>query len=193
MKKIDLEKYLKEGFSLRKIGKLTNKSLTTIRYWVNKHELKIKKCYGKWDFDKLKPLIENSNSKAEILEKMGLSLKAGNYRTLKRYFEKYGIDNDLYKGNTKRNANRQKYNDTEVFCENSQYNSAHLKNRILKSNLLEYKCVDCGNKGVWNNKKLILQIDHINGVSTDNRINNLRFMCPNCHSQTETFSKGKIK
>jgi len=192
MEKIDLEKYFKEGLSLRKIGKLTGKSLTTIRYWSDKYELKPKECYDKWNFEQLKPLIDSSNSKAEILEKMGLSLGAGNYRTLKRYFEKYNIDNDLYKGNIKRNANRVKYSDSEIFCENSQYNSAHLKYRVLKSELLEYKCVQCGNEGEWNGKKLVLQIDHINGVNTDNRIDNLRFMCPNCHSQTETFSKGKL-
>jgi Zn finger protein HypA/HybF involved in hydrogenase expression len=193
MEKIDLEKHLKEGLSLRKISNLTGKSLTTIRYWSVKYQLKPKECYDKWNFKQLKPLIDSSNSKAEILEKMGLSLNAGNYGTLKRYFEKYNIDNDLYKGNIKRNANRVKYSDSEVFCKNSQYNSAHLKNRVLKSELLEYKCVQCGNEGEWNGKKLVLQIDHINGVNTDNRIDNLRFMCPNCHSQTETFSKGKLK
>lgn len=192
MDKIDLEKYLKEGMSLRKIGGLTDKSLTTIRYWVDKYGIKPKDYYDKWSIEQLKPLIDSSKSKAEILEKMGVSLKAGNYRTLKRYFDKYNIDNDLYKGNPKRNANRVKYNDSEVFCENSQYNSAHLKNRVLVSNLLEYKCVGCGNEGEWNGRKLVLQIDHINGINTDNRISNLRFMCPNCHSQTETFSRGKI-
>ncbi len=192
MDKIKLEEYFKEGLSLRGIGKLTGKSLTTIRYWVDKYNIKPKDYYDKWGIEQLKPLIDNSKSKAEILEKMGVTLKAGNYRTLKRYFDKYNIDNDLYKGNPKRNANRVKYSDSEVFCENSQYNSAHLKNRILSSNLLEYKCVGCGNTGEWNGKKLVLQIDHINGINTDNRISNLRFMCPNCHSQTETFSRGKI-
>jgi Zn finger protein HypA/HybF involved in hydrogenase expression len=192
MERIVLENYLKEGLSLRKIGEVTKKSLTTIRYWVDKYGLKSKEHYDKWGLEQLKPLIENSNSKAEILEKMGITLSAGNYRTLKRYFEKYGVDNNMFAGKPKRNANKQKYSDSEIFCENSQYSSAHLKRRVLKSGLIECKCVGCGNEGEWNGKKLVLQIDHINGVNTDNRIDNLRFMCPNCHSQTETFSKGKI-
>jgi hypothetical protein len=192
MEKIELEKLLKEGLSLRQISKKTNKSLTTIRYWADKYGLKPKKYYHKWSFEELKPLIESSNSKAEVLEKMGLTLKAGNYRTLKRYFDLYGIDNDLYKGNPRRNVTKVKYSDSEIFCENSQYNSGHLKNRVLRSNLLEYKCVSCGNTGEWMGGKLILQIDHINGINNDNRIENLRFLCPNCHSQTETYA-GKNK
>ena len=68
-------------------------------------------------------------------------------------------------------------------------NLTRLKIRILNNKLLEYKCAICGNLGVWNDQKLSLQLDHINGIHTDNRIDNLRFLCPNCHSQTDTFSK----
>jgi Zn finger protein HypA/HybF involved in hydrogenase expression len=194
MEKTELENYLREGLSLRKISQATNKSLSTIRYWVSKYELKPKNYYNKWDFDKIKSLIFTSNSKSEVLEKMGLTINAGNFRTLKRYFNLYNVDNDLYKETPKRFSSKNiKYSDSQIFCENSQYNSAHLKNRVLKSNLLEYKCVCCGNEGVWNNEKLILQIDHVNGINNDNRIENLRFMCPNCHSQTDTFSRRKIK
>lgn len=50
----------------------------------------------------------------------------------------------------------------------------------------EYKCEIC-NISEWQNKPLVLQVDHINGIHNDNRVENLRFICPNCHSQTETF------
>ena len=59
--------------------------------------------------------------------------------------------------------------------------------------MLEYKCSICGNNGVYMEKPLTLQLDHINGVNNDNRLENLRFLCPNCHSQTETFSGKKLK
>jgi 5-methylcytosine-specific restriction endonuclease McrA len=62
-----------------------------------------------------------------------------------------------------------------------------LKKRLLHLGLLDYKCVGCGNTGEWNGKILSLEIDHINGDNKDNRLENLRILCPNCHSQTPTF------
>lgn len=81
-----------------------------------------------------------------------------------------------------------KYKNEEVFKDNSFYPRKDIKKRIISDNLLEYKCVECNNIGVHNNKKLVLQLDHINGRSEDNRLENLRFLCPNCHSQTETYA-----
>lgn len=57
---------------------------------------------------------------------------------------------------------------------------------------MEYRCSICGNTGEWNSKKLVLQLDHINGIHNDNRIENLRLLCPNCHSQTDTFCGKRV-
>ena len=67
------------------------------------------------------------------------------------------------------------------------------KTAIFKLNLLEYVCDICKIKNVWNNSPLQLQIDHKNGNHHDNRLENLRFLCPNCHSQTDTFRGRKRK
>ena len=61
------------------------------------------------------------------------------------------------------------------------------KNRLIKANLIEYKCSCCGITE-WNGKPLTLQLHHINGNNRDNRLENLTFLCPNCHSQTDNFS-----
>lgn len=77
----------------------------------------------------------------------------------------------------------------EILIENSTYTNMNcLKKRLIKENLVKYECALCGNTGVWNNRKLVLQIDHINGKHNDHRLKNLRFLCPNCHSQTDTYS-----
>lgn len=75
----------------------------------------------------------------------------------------------------------------------STYARHALKKRILKQKLLNYKCSICENPGEWQGKKLSLQLDHINGVQNDNRLENLRFICPNCHSQTETYAGKNSK
>ena len=77
--------------------------------------------------------------------------------------------------------------------ENSTSSRASVKNRIIKEKIIEYKCKDCNNNGEWNGKKLVLQLEHINGINNDNRLSNLCFLCPNCHTQTTTYSGKKLK
>lgn len=72
-----------------------------------------------------------------------------------------------------------------------QYPTTRLRNRLIKDGLLEYKCESCG-LCEWQGKPLTLELDHIDGDNTNHRLSNLRLMCPNCHSQTETYkSKNK--
>jgi hypothetical protein len=63
-----------------------------------------------------------------------------------------------------------------------------VKRRLIQENLIEYRCIDCGNTGEWAGKTLSLQLEHKNGISNDNRLENLTFICPNCHSQTDTYA-----
>jgi len=68
-----------------------------------------------------------------------------------------------------------------------------MKNRIIFDKLIDYKCSSCGNEGEWRGERLSLQLEHINGISNDNRLKNLTFLCPNCHSQTKTYAGRKNK
>jgi 5-methylcytosine-specific restriction endonuclease McrA len=71
----------------------------------------------------------------------------------------------------------------------SRYN---VKMRLLRSGLLKDECSACGLTH-WRGKRLSLHIDHINGVKNDHRLENLRMLCPNCHSQTETYGGRNAK
>ncbi len=79
----------------------------------------------------------------------------------------------------------------DIITNKISFSRCQLKKRLLREGLLENKCCKCGNDGEWLGNNLPLELDHINGVNNDNRIENLRILCPNCHSQTPTFRKKK--
>lgn len=90
-------------------------------------------------------------------------------------------------------SSRPKYSLDEILVENSKYeNISRLKKRIIREGIMEYKCAKCGNTGTWNGKELTLQLEHKNGIHNDHRLSNLEFLCPNCHSQTDTYSGRNI-
>jgi 5-methylcytosine-specific restriction endonuclease McrA len=138
--------------------------------------------------DEMKKLIDESKSMREVILKLGLQPNGSSgYTSVKNKIVKLGLEIPKYNyygvGH-----NRRRYSNDEVFCENSALPRHKIKNRIIKEKLIEYKCLECGNEGEYNGMALSLHLDHINGVNDDNRIENLRFLCPNCHSQTETYA-----
>lgn len=69
---------------------------------------------------------------------------------------------------------------------------ATIKRRLLRAGILENRCDDCG-LTEWRGRPISIQLDHRNGIRNDNRLENLRMLCPNCHSQTETFGTRNWK
>ena len=179
--------YLEEELNRHRRGIINKASKLGLKYE------KIRERYLEENF---RPVIETSKSLTECLDKMKLRSAGGNYEILNKYIEKYNISTEHFNPYLSSNTEKAIKNNTltldEVLIENSSYDRGSLKKRILKEKLIEYKCSKCKNKGEWNGEKLSLQLDHINGINNDNRLENLRFLCPNCHSQTDTFS-GKNK
>jgi hypothetical protein len=136
-------------------------------------------------------ILNDSKSFREVLIKFGYSSNgSGAYSTLKNHLNKLGLKIPKYHhygiGKGKR-----KIPLSEILVENSTYlNRSSLKDRLIKEKLLEYKCYSeiCTLKDTWLGEKLTLQLEHKNGINNDNRIENLILLCPNCHSQTKTYS-----
>lgn len=154
----------------------------------------------------LEELCKNSYSLAEVLRKAGRKPGGGSQATLKKKIEEFNIDTSHFtgqlwnKGKTKedderiaqQSSNREKYSLEEIFIENSPVTQKVMRGYVERHNLLEYKCVKCGCDGNWQGGLISLEIDHINGDNKDNRLSNLRYLCPNCHALTDTY-RGKNK
>jgi len=150
------------------------------------------KILDKYTKDELINLLDNSISFRGFLLKIGSSFNGSSaYNSIKKQLTNLGIEIPKYKKITNQRFDR--LSDDEVFIENSKYSRYHLKLRIIKYKIIKYKCNVCENFGSWKGEKLSLQLEHKNGINNDNRIENLCFLCPNCHSQTDTYSGKKLK
>ena len=134
--------------------------------------------------------IKTSISIAEILRKINLRPKGSNYSTVKNLAKELKIDISHLLGKAHLRGqirNMKPKIPTEKLLVKGKYRGSHsIKKRILKENLLENICHLC-NISEWMDKPLSLHLDHINGDPSDNRLCNLRLLCPNCHSQTATY------
>lgn len=148
-----------------------------------------------WTYEKelLQNYLNNSKSYVDFFEKLDLKVSKSLIKMLQYRIKVENINRNMFLENVKKQTFFKSKDLSEILVENSSYlSSGGLKSRLIKNNFLEYKCAIC-NINEWNNKQLVLQLDHINGKSNDNRIENLRLLCPNCHSQTDTYAGKKKK
>lgn len=139
-------------------------------------------------------IVKDSKTKSECLRRLNLSTNAGNFDTLNRYIKKYEIDISHFECVTdglKIYVSSITIPIKDILIENSTYSSTnHLKKRLYKEDLKQRRCELCNQGEDWMGKKMSLILDHINGVNNDNRLENLRIVCPNCNATLDTHCRG---
>lgn len=144
-----------------------------------------------WNAEALRRAVDGAQSMADVLRRLGIPPR--NTRLLQLAADHFGTP--LPRGNPGK-ASRQRAQGRliEQLVENGRFISGQrLRTCLVEAGLLKDECTACGIGPEWNGRSLVLQLDHINGVATDNRLINLRLLCPNCHSQTETFAGRNLR
>lgn len=159
---------------------------------------------SKYTHELLSPLVAVSRSWSDLLRRLGLKQSGGNHRNVKSHVQRLRLNTDHFKGqgwakgltadmdvSVERVRDQNAYPKEAVLVKNGSTvpSSKRLRKLMLESGIL-YECEN-GHPPTWMGESLTLHVDHINGDHTDNRIENLRFLCPNCHQQTHTWGNKK--
>lgn len=144
----------------------------------------------KWTEAQLRIAVEQSSSIRQVLKLLGLQAAGGNYEQVKKYIREYKIEDAHLKGKGwsrgLKGVGQVRVSLEMVLSKDSEFQSYKLKKRLFNSGLKKPACELCG----WCQKaeggRIPVELDHINGNRRDNRLENLRILCPNCHSLQST-------
>lgn len=149
-----------------------------------------------WTDEQLIEAFNTSRSVREILSKLNLIEAGGNYKSIQVHMMRLNLDKQKLLGPGWRKGQKNPVKPakplTEILINGSSYRTSQLRLRLIKENIFEYKCFSC-KLTEWLDSPISLELDHINGDNFDNRLENLRLLCPNCHAQTDTYRGKNIK
>lgn len=150
----------------------------------------------KWTKEILQAAVSASTNMCEVLRHLGLEVVGGHHTHISRRIKAYGIDTSHFQVPTRRGKARRPRTPEALLVEQPLGAARRISSDRLKWAMTELGmrelCAMCGTEAVWRGCPLPLEVDHINGNWRDNRIENLRFLCPNCHSTTDNYrGRGK--
>jgi hypothetical protein len=140
--------------------------------------------------------VAESMSFSEALRKLGMRPAGGNHLTLKKYVELWQIPTDHFDPlfGQRRGVGRRDIKPLEeILVEGSTYSRGSLKKRLYAAGLKRRRCELCGQDELWRGRRMALILDHVNGVATDHRLENLRIVCPNCAATLDTHCGRNLR
>ena len=150
----------------------------------------------KWSDQKLIEVVKESSSVREVITRLGLVPAGGNYAQVQLRIQELNLDTSHFTGKGWRKNRTFEFNPKialeDILVKGSRFQSFKLKKRLFIAKLKEPKCELCGWAELSEDGRIPVELDHINGDHYDNRIGNLRILCPNCHSLQPTH-RGKNK
>ena len=149
----------------------------------------------KYTEKQLRDAIHSNTSMRQVLQQLNVAAYGGNYDVLRKSIKHFQLDTSHFTGQAWNKGKTldpkhpiEKYLNNEIPIQ-----SYKLKNRLLKEKVFDYACSNC-KLSEWRDVPIPLELDHINGDNKNNKLTNLRLLCPNCHALTPTYrSKNRIK
>lgn len=149
-----------------------------------------------WSIKQLREAVAGSKSRRQVLIKLNLREAGGNYEQLRKYIEELDLDTSHFHGQAwnkgLRGIGKPLIPLEKILVKKSNFQSFKLKKRLFDAGLKKKECEECGWAKIAEGGYLPLELDHINGDRHDNRLENLRVLCPNCHSLKPTH-RGRIR
>lgn len=142
-----------------------------------------------YDVDELREAVAKSICWSDVCRILKVSVCTYSFNRIRRLCEEHDVSVEHFDAKRSFQRNKKHWTEEALFVEDCNIPRSSLRPLLKRFGFYTGLCAECGIGDEWNGKPLTIEIDHVNGNHKDNRKENLRWLCPNCHSQTPTYRR----